>query len=92
MPTNFVWKVHSTISFGGSRPSGVYWTWDHVSFAFNFYQTSNLIIQPKRCTITTKEATGYRPASRADASRTADQCVANEDLINQLERKIQADL
>lgn len=90
--TNFIWKVYSTVGYCNPRPrrNDVEWTWDHLSFAFNFpngEQTLN--IPPQLCTIKEKKATIKRPESRPNRNyRSPSERNASDFLLADLKRKI----
>lgn len=89
----FLWKVYSTVGFSENRPSGVDWTWDHISFGFNCPR-SNLYLPPKDCVLTTKECTSNIPMSRSlqYEYRSLENRTALPNLIDQLCRKIHLDI
>lgn len=89
MTRDFIWKVYSTIGFSSERSCDADWTWDHLSFGFNF-PTSNLSLPPQLCGIIGKDATKYKPLSRADPDRlrTGEEMIASPALINRLKDKI----
>lgn len=89
MTGDFIWKVYSTIGFSDDRPSHVDWTWDHLSFGFNF-PTSELSLPPQLCGIMEREANPYKPLSRGDQyrRRTQEEMIASPYLMNRLNDKI----
>lgn len=86
----FIWKFYSTTE--GYSPFGKppAHTWDHLSFAFYFPEEDDrLIIPPNFCEIKTKVAIGSIPESRNAAPwRRASQQEADEEIVNQLNEKI----
>ncbi len=88
MSSDFIWKVYSTVGYSKKRPFGVVWTWDHLAFGFNC-PTSPFQIDPKFCTITTKECEDSKPMSRPSGqNRTELEMQPSELLIERINRKI----